>query len=182
MSLNFSDEQKIILMNQFSILEDLSILKKDNDSAEEYANAREGIAFGYGDWALEALPMYFDDEVSENDKQFVLNALDMYSDVYAAYNRFDENQKNQITLDDIEFIGFDGNEDTYGFYSFITRKLNRFNDVVKFIEQNGWEDNSHGYDGPLKDMVQRYKKIDSKEWVYATPEQKFQFVKDILGK
>lgn len=182
MSLNFSDEQKVILMNQYSILEDLSLLKGDKKSADEYANARDGIRFGYGDWALTNVSAGMDNEVSEDDKEFVLSVLDMYSFIYGSYDKFDEAQKKEISLNDIMFVGFDGNEDTYGFYRFVTRQLGRYSEVVEFINKHGWDDNSHGLESSLPVMLRNYKKFNSSDLITADNNQLFEFVKSILGK
>ncbi|MFL4497723.1 YfbU family protein [Weissella sp. MSCH1] len=181
MSLNFSDEQKIILMNQFTILRELAELQNDDDAANKYRSAIEGIRFGYGEDALQNLSLYFDPEVSDDTKQYVYDVLNMYSFIYSQYQQFTEEQKSEISLNDIEFIGFDGHRSSYSFYKFVTRELERYQDVAQFVLSNSWEEDSHGFDSNLEPMVRTYKGYDSVQFITADSNQKFQMIKEILA-
>lgn len=183
MSLNFSDEQKIILINQFTILRELAELQNDDDAANKYRSAIEGIRFGYGEDALQNLSLHFDPEVSDDTKQYVYDVLNMYSFIYSQYQQFTEEQKSEISLNDIKFIGFDGHSSSYSFYKFVTRELGleRYQDVAQFVLSNSWEEDSHGFDSNLEAMVRTYKGYDPVQFITADSNQKFQMIKEILA-
>lgn len=136
MSYTFTNEQKVLLVNQLSILERLAEIQNDDDAANKYQAAIEGIRFGYGEDALQNINLYFDPEVSEDTKQYVYNVLNMYSFIYTQYQQFTDEQKSEISLNDIEFIGFDGHRSSYSFYKFVTRELERYQDVAEFVSSN----------------------------------------------
>lgn len=180
MSYNFTDEQKVILTNQLSILEKLAEMKQDKEQVEKYKNGRLGIMMGYNDEALELLDIGFSPDVSDETKNFVYDVLSMYNFIYGIYESLNEAQKAEIGLDNIKFIGFDNHEATYGFYKFVTESLGKYADVTDFIKRNSWEDDSHGFDGGLKPMVDVFKSFDSNDFL-SDSGKKLQMIKEILS-
>lgn len=159
-----SDEYRQILSNQFEILALLYKLGGDDYTSKEYEVARDGIISGYGNWAFAEIPG--SEELSplmeERDKQYVLDVLGMYSFIYNQYNNLSEEEKSKVSVADLRFIGFDGNEDNgqYSFCNYLMEDLHRFTNVLDFIRTHSWETNSHGMgEFQLKKMLTFYKGV-----------------------
>lgn len=157
-----SDEYRYVLSNQFKILSLLCELSGDSDGSKKYDVAYEGVILGYGDWAMAETPGYdgLDPLMEEKDKRFVLDVLGMYSFIYGTYDNLAEEEKNQLDVEDLRFIGFDGNASNgqYGFCEYLLNDLHRFPDVLDFIKKYSWDTNSHGFrEHDLREMLTIYK-------------------------
>ncbi|EJF33735.1 hypothetical protein JC2156_05490 [Weissella koreensis KCTC 3621] len=182
MEFNFTDEQRVLLINQFEIMSKLAQLNGDKDESKHYSVAANGLVMGYGDWSFEDthLQNSIDENMSETDKRFVLEVMNMYRDIYATYNELDPIDRQNVPDSKLRFIGFDGHEDTYGFYSFITRDLGRFSDVVKFIDDRGWEGDSHFDDQVLRALLDHYKLVKDSDFSDAD-NHKVEYLRTILN-
>ncbi|EJF33736.1 hypothetical protein JC2156_05500 [Weissella koreensis KCTC 3621] len=179
--LNFTEEQRVLLVNQFEILAKLAKLDGEHDESKSYENASFAVQMGYSyDWAFENthLQSLGKTHITENDQKYVIDVMNMYNYIYGVYNELNEEDKKKIPKSELEFKGFDGHEPAYGFYKFITDDLERFKTVTEFVESNHWDEDSHGFNGNLNDMVERYLKIMDN---HIENESKFQNLKNVLG-
>lgn len=128
-------EQRLILVNQYKILEKLY-----PEDAEMYAQYQEilnnGYTLHYGD-----LTDYMSEPMKLEEQEFVLNILDLYSTMnLAVYRSKNEKYKGKT----IYFPGFDGNHESkyIGYARFFIFRLNRFEDLKKEDTYESY--NSHG--------------------------------------
>ena len=164
--MSFSNNERVLLINQFQILSLLYEIKGDKSTAEDYEVATEGVLSGLGDWAFEniGLPQPLEKEMDKDDQEYVIGVLNMYNTIYSAYeNNLNEEERKNFDIKRIKFIGFDGNDERGLLYfcNYLIDRLKRFSFVGEFIEKQRWERNSHGFgDTELKEMYERYKKLD----------------------
>jgi uncharacterized protein len=151
MNISLSAGDRLLLMNQFKILQFLN-----RDRTEEYDNYIYILANGYQIYYEEILGG-LEDEVGEKDKkvQLVLNILSMYRMIEDYKTRHPEDV--DITNHHYGvFQGFDGNNEGfhYSFARFVIYKLGRFDEQLRYGDQR--ELNSHS------PMVQQYEKMINK--------------------
>ena len=78
--MKFSRKERIILCNQYLILEKLY-----PEDAEDYAQTRKALEHGYALHYSDLAENIYEDELSEQECQEVLDILNMYSFVTSAY-------------------------------------------------------------------------------------------------
>lgn len=103
--------ERLQLVNQYEMLE-----KMDPEHAEEYARKRRILEEGYTILYPEIF-QGIDDEVSVKVCRYVFEVLDMHRALRQSFDALAD--KEGLTLDDLRFKGFDGNDETNE-YSFIT--------------------------------------------------------------
>ena len=148
-------EQRLILINQYKILEKLC-----PEDAEMYSQYREIIEGGYTLNYNDLLQMISDD-ISEEQLREVLDILDMYRWLYfavSARKNISEYKNKQIY-----FPGFDGNEEfvQLKYTMFFIFKLDRYDELKK---QNYYGDyNTHCNTlYQYRKMLEKWKSIPDK--------------------
>lgn len=143
--MTLSKFEKVILMNQYDILEKLS---KDKDTKKWYSEKREVIKKGYP-LELDSIFDSMEEPKSENDCREVRDILSMFNDIQYSYTNLKGNIN--ITKDEITFKGFDINfeEVQYGYAVFRLEKDD------KFVPIKHPDLNSH------ESMLNRYRKMHS---------------------
>lgn len=100
-----SDTERVILLNQYKILE-----KLDSDNKEEYQNLQEVLENGYELEYRYKFSYILDSKMSESDCEFVQNILYLYDMLNNSYEQLED--KTDIDLKDLKFKGFDGNNES----------------------------------------------------------------------
>lgn len=99
-----STVERLKLANQLKILE-----KLDPDNAESYAEDRSIIEHGYSIQYDDVFSQIFE-EMPEEECRYVYDVLDMYRELIQSFNALED--KEGMTLDDVTFQGFDGNNES----------------------------------------------------------------------
>ena len=148
-------EQRLILINQYKILEKLC-----PENAEEYSRNREILENGFTLHYNELIQMISDD-IEENLLREVLDILDMYRCLYFAV--FARDNYPEYKDKQIYFPGFDGNEEyiQLKYTLFFIFKLDRYDELKK---QNYYGDyNTHCNTlEQYRKMLTRWKSISDK--------------------
>ena len=135
MDIALTPYQRLNLYNQYTILEQLSLIQNNESEAKYYAKLAK-IAFeGYSHEYYE-ITDNIQEEFSFDDASLVWDVLDMYAGIYASYSRIDN---TRISFESIKFRGFDGNNETMlmAYCGFIVNELGRY------PEFKGGDFNSH---------------------------------------
>ena len=115
--------ERQILYNQYQIL---SLLCPEESKYFELKMKilSNGYTSEYGD------VVNFENEIPEEDCDFVYDVLSMYRDLYFSFDKLDE--KSNISKDDVVFRGFDGNNECkyYVFASFLLKEKDIFNEFA----------------------------------------------------
>lgn len=101
--LNLTDKERLILANQYEIMSML-----DKHSADYYLLMSETLKAGHK-WLYD---QYFDvlsENLSDDDAQYVLKILGIYSDLRDSYAQLED--KSDIEEKALNFLGFDGNNE-----------------------------------------------------------------------
>jgi len=157
--MEFSRKERLILCNQCLILEKLY-----PEDAEGYAQTRKALEKG---WALHYSALaqnIYEDGLSEQECQEVLDILSMYSFLTFAYKKLKDTEG--IDEQSIKFDGFDGNSETsrMGYVRYFIKDLGRFPEL-----DSGGDFNSH------IPRIHRYQKM-LREWQLSS--DKFELTKD----
>jgi hypothetical protein len=103
-NLELTDKERLILANQYEIMSML-----DKHSAEYYLLMSETLRAGHK-WLYD---QYFDvisENLSDDDAQYVLKILGIYSDLRDSYNQLED--KSDVDEKELSFPGFDGNNES----------------------------------------------------------------------
>ncbi|MGH1460742.1 MAG: YfbU family protein [Neptuniibacter sp.] len=124
--MELTKKERVIIANQLKMLEKLY-----PDEAKYYADHRKAIEYGFKlhySWIAEHID---DDEMSEAECKEVLNVLDMHRAITYSYNRIKD--KTDLTVEEIRFRGYDGNNETrqFSYTNYFITDLGRF-DELKF--------------------------------------------------
>ena len=135
--MDFSITERLIIANQFKILEKLY-----PEEAEYYAAHRKALESGYKLHYAEIAENFFD-EMSEEECREVIDILDMYRSLTFSFNRLPD--KTGIAESEIHFDGFDGNDETrqYLYAQYFIVDLDRFTELT--YGQKHPDLNSHGH-------------------------------------
>ncbi|MCR4734846.1 MAG: YfbU family protein [Treponema sp.] len=163
LELHPTTEQRLILMNQYKILEKL--YPEDAETYERYQEIlNEGYTLHYSD-----LIDYMSQPMEENDMRFVLDILDLYSTLFYAVFRSDNPKyKNK----QVYFPGFDGNHEYkyLNYTRFFLFRLNRFNELQKEDTYESY--NTHGQTlDYYKKMLNYWNELPQKNKFNLTSEQ-----------
>jgi uncharacterized protein YfbU (UPF0304 family) len=105
--MKISLNDRIILANQYRILELL-----DQDSAGHHSNLRKALEDGYT-LHYKDLAGGFGTELGEEECREVISILQMYRALSSSYEHLTD--KGEISPQQVEFPGFDGNDETKQF-------------------------------------------------------------------
>lgn len=130
--MDLSESERIILSNQYKILEQLY-----PDEAETHKKNREIIDNGYTLNYKEVSPL-IDGELSNRECNEVLEILAMHSVLHFSYQGLDD--KEGIT---IRFSGFDGNKETkqMAYARFYINELQEYTELIEIVQSPDF--NSH---------------------------------------
>lgn len=119
--MELTDTERLILSNQYQIL-----AKLEND--DQYAMMADTLRRGYK-WLYDDYLEHLQPNLDNDKAEFVISVLALYSDLKGSYD--DLTDKSGIEARDVEFPGFDGNNETdlMGFANFLG-KHGRFEDVL----------------------------------------------------
>lgn len=152
----FDEYQKLCLLNQYKILRDLAIIRKDEHDEELYDNnviiLQNGFTYNYQDLLEE-----FSTEMTDEECKLVWDILDLYCVIKYSYKNI---QNPSINEYDIYFKGFDGNNEIQllSYCKFIIFNLHRF---CELTENERSDFNSHHeMHNDYKRMVDRWMKMD----------------------
>lgn len=110
--MSFTLNERLILANQYTILEKLS---EHEDDAKRYAQLRnivqDGLTLEYGD----LFSGFENEELTEQQCNDVIDILDMYRHITDSYEALED--KQELTASDVRFPGFDGNDPLEGRYT-----------------------------------------------------------------
>lgn len=132
--MELSQVERVMLANQYKIL---SLL--DPSGAEEYDKVREALENGYESVYSEALSRgAYDEQLSPDESRLVIHAMDLYWAMQRSYDRLEDEDKAEIREEELDFPGFDGNNETkFVTYSqFVVEKEGRFTDL-RFEKDQG---------------------------------------------
>ena len=121
--------ERLHLANQFSILERL-----DPDQKDHWAMCRKVIESGYTIMYGEVF-QHINSELEREECEFVFDVLNMYRDLGHSYAALTD--KGGIDADDVEFHGFDGNNETalYFFIEFL-KEQGRWSETLEKCGMN----------------------------------------------
>ena len=138
MDINLSLYERINLLNQYTILQELSYIQNDEHNAKHYETIANIIANGYThEYGM--LTDCMSDEFPETEAQFVWDTLKMYSAILLSYHNI---ENPELTYEQILFPGFDGNNETQYLYycEFVLQDMGRYGELS---ENNRKDFNSH---------------------------------------
>lgn len=163
MNLNFTNEQKVILVNQMQVLKKLSEISGEMEEVNLYERAKDGIKNGFGVEALQYLPEFdFKDDVTDKVKKFVWDVINMYDSIYALYGRLGMMDQYDMGTEKIEFIGFNEKDidGSLSYFKFVTEDPKFDSRLLTFIKKNKWSISSDGSkDKILKAMVDNFNNL-----------------------
>lgn len=117
-------KERLILMNQYAILE-----KLDPENAKDYANKYKALDYGFTlnyAWLFENMS----EEMSKEECEEVINILTMYRAITFSY--FNINNTKNVSEKKYKFIGFDGNNEDkyYSYCNYFIMDLGRFQELT----------------------------------------------------
>ncbi len=132
--MQLSKFERLVLANQLRMLETMFPAE-----AEYYANHRTALEEGYVlhyEWLFE----HIDEELPKDDCQFVIEVLNMHRSMHFAFKDISE---TSLSLTDVRFKGFDGNEETrhFAYARYFIEDLGRFQELAE--QQPHADFNSH---------------------------------------
>ena len=136
--LKLTDTERLILANQYEIL---AALKNDDSYGRIAEELRDG-----QEWLYQQHFDYFSPNMQEEDAEFVVTIVGIYSDLRDSYERLAD--KSGIEPHQVEFPGFDGNNE--GELLSFARALRKSNRFIDTLPEHG--KNSHM---PTRDIYSR---------------------------
>lgn len=160
--MKLSKTERLILSNQYAILKHL-----EPSNHEYYELMKKAVDYGY-EREIEEDFNHIYDGLSSEECDFVLNVLDMYTQLMYSNKELDESEQ-----EDIKFPGFDGNNETVllGYTRFILSDKKEFEIIPTSTEF--YDFNSH------RQMVSRYERMLS---VWRESVDRFRLTKDEIRK
>lgn len=176
MTLNFTKEQRAILINQMEILKRL-----DPQSEDEYERNIEVLYNGYSHF-YEDIFGHIEDEFSPETTRKVFDVLTMYRALYFGFKNLTSEEQEEISEEDVLFQGFDGNEepDHYCFANYVVKEAGLYSEMGDLIKEGKIEMNSH------RNRVRYYNELLSR-WTKVREDAggenlTLQQIKNVLGK
>ena len=164
--MNLSKTERLILMNQFKILQ-----KIDNNNKLKHIENFEIIKYGYEREYNNLLNETFElDKLSESDCNEVINILNMYTWLIQTWINLPEEEKKEILKEKILYPGIDSQEKPEKCYysKFCLKTLNRFSFIQEHSKNPDFESHYCNYK-KLLEMLQTYQnknKTNEKEIFY----------------
>lgn len=157
MELDLSTQQRLILLNQYKILEKLY-----PEEAEKYSQYQDIVVNGFTLHYADLINLeYISEPMKKEDMEFVLDILDVYDALYDAV-KIRQNQP-EYKGKKIVFPGFDGNNEyrLIEYMQFFIYKLNRFDCLRK---KNSNDYNTHGITKQYyEQMIEKWRKFKINE-------------------
>lgn len=145
--IKLTDAERVIIANQLEIL---SILKKDPSYDSMADDLRSGYSFLYNQY----FESHIQPELSSDDVRHVLDILDIFGFMKTAFDSLPD--KTGISDSDVEFGGFDGNnESTYLGFAHALLKHGRFKHVLGEAVKNSHMPTVHTH----KRMIDKWKEL-----------------------
>jgi hypothetical protein len=152
--MDFDKKDRIILINQFKILERL-----DPDGDTDYSEMIEILSNGYSIFYGDINRIVEEEEVSTNDCRFVLDVLDLYRVI----ERFKESDEDTTDIEEHSlgtFRGFDGNNESeyLSFTRFLIQTQGKFQEQLPYEEDNFNSHNLtiHNY----RPMIEKWRSLE----------------------
>ena len=183
MDKSLSMKERLILANQYEIL---SRLATDEDERKHFENIRDIFESGFSRYYSYATEP-FSEEVSQDECEFVVDVLDLYSTLYYSWLR-NPQAHEEIDEKKVLFKGFDLNDNQeikyLVFYEFLVEKLERYSEIKDLMNAGKIESfNSHGF-GPsmstLSRMIEKYKEIKKRQGFRVGIDLTLDEIKEIL--
>jgi len=122
--IKLTDVERQILINQNLILSEFN-----SDEKENYIWNADVLYHGYEGLYDDVVSV--ETSVNSSVSDIVLDILNLYDDLLVSYQHLSKDEKEEYSIDNIKFDGFDRNEETdeYYFCEFILKKKNNFPDL-----------------------------------------------------
>ncbi|MDC2815432.1 YfbU family protein [Leuconostoc suionicum] len=174
MNSEFTEKERLILANQYQILAELAELRDNKVEAESYRKANKVFYYGYSEKYQDAdILGYFEDDNSKISKQGqveVWNLLKMYDFLI---DHYEEAKKQYPDLKEIQFIGYDANDDKenvkMNYMRFIFEEENLFKNVKEKFSTGNNSINSHGSTIIHESMLKTYLNMSRDNTLYDNP-------------
>lgn len=152
---NLTEFERISLINQYKLLRDVAILRKDSYDIEKYDILATILTNGYvGEYSN--LTEELSAEFPVQESELVWDILQVYSNIEYSYKQL---KNTSISKEEIYFDGFDGNEEIeyYVFCKYVIFTLKRFGE---FTANNRTDFNSHSNRCPkYRLMIEKWKSM-----------------------
>ncbi len=160
---NLNKTQRLILLNQYQILSEIT---DDVQMKKVYQNNIKILENGYARLYSVLYELVENEELSRDDTEFINDVLDMYSKAMVSYEALNEEDKNEQLEQLVRFKGFDLNDPQQskfvGYIDFMINDYERWEDIKRFVDEGTIELNSHGFGlkrEKLENSVNKYKAI-----------------------
>ena len=152
-SIKLTDTERLILANQYEIL---SELREDDTYARWAETLRDGHEWLYSQYFDHISP-----NLPESKAEHVLAILGIYSDLRDSYNQL--NDKSGIEPHQIEFPGFDGNNESELLsFARALRKHDRFTETLGEHNKNSHMPTTDTY----RRMIERWRELGEPNYPY----------------
>lgn len=131
--------ERLQLANQFAILE-----KLDGSNAEYHAKNRKILQEGFTVLYSEVF-QEIGEEISVDTCRYVFDVLDMHWALQQSFEGLAD--KEGLTLEDVRFEGFDGNNESehYAFIKYLKEEGERWADILEGCGMNTHSQTAHRY-------------------------------------
>ncbi|MEN8975135.1 YfbU family protein [Acinetobacter baumannii] len=147
MQLELTDKERLILANQYEIL---GLLKKE----DYYLDLAEQLRDGHK-WLYRQSFGTLSENLPDEDAELVLNILEVHKALKISYDALTD--KSGISIQDISFAGFDGNNESELIdFADALKKSNRFVNVIDAGVRNSHIPKVHTYET----MIQKWHELD----------------------
>ena len=145
----------------------LKILKNQGDTDYDYDNMIKALQCGFCLHYRDVFDCLYDEEISAEGCQEVLDILEMYRGIIYSYNNLKrEGLLKTLKDDDVRFKGFDGNNETkqMSYATYFIVDLERYAEI---------EDLSHGYYNSHIQMLSKYRSMLAKWEEYKSIKNRY---------
>jgi len=153
--------ERLILANQFRIL-------KESNPQDNHLRRAEVLENGFESLYEEEVFGTIFDSMKEEEGTFVVDVLSMYRGLHDSYLKLKD--KGDLTVEDIKFLGFDGNEEDkhFSFTNFFIKDMERFAEIDELCE---------GYFNSHSAKIPTYRRMLEK-WVLIEPVERHEMTID----
>lgn len=137
--MELTKKDRLMLYNQYEILKLLS--SDDEHLVNQYEINQEILLNGYKSHYNDLIEWILDD-TSEEVSRFVIDVLNMYRNLYMSYASLPIEDKKQLSIDDIKYKGFDGNNEVE-YYSYARFLLETYDLYYEIYNNGDYTSNSH---------------------------------------
>ncbi len=180
MTLQFTKEQRAILINQMEILK-----KVDKANEKEYEKKIYALYNGFSKLYSELIGE-IDDELEIDVQNTVYDVFKMYRDLNNSYKKLSPEEQEQIDKDDLLFKGYDGHSEAsyLSFANFIILELEHFVEIKLLLDSGEIEslDSHYSTLSDYKKMLQVWKHYKKAKENQLNSNLSLEEIKHILGK